>query len=83
MFKQCGAQIAQAHNKHTGTWGGFEISFTEYVKEISIITRPSHRRRDKNSQIRPLELSVMFATFAGTSVAVDGTNTSSCSGHDL
>ena len=57
MFKQCGAQITQAHNKHTGTWSGFEISFTECVKEISIITLPSHRRRDKKSKITPLELS--------------------------
>ena len=57
VFKQCGAQITQAYNKHTGTWGGFEISFTEYVKEISIITLPSHRRRDKKSKITPLELS--------------------------
>ena len=40
MFKQCGAQITQAYNKHTGTWGGLEISFTEYVKEMSIITLP-------------------------------------------
>ena len=59
--KQCGAQITQANNKHTGTWGGFEISFTEYVKEISIITLPSHRRRDKKSQITPLELSQLRA----------------------
>ena len=51
MLKQCGAQITQAYNKHSGTWGGFEISFTEYVKEISIITLSSHRRRDKKSTI--------------------------------
>ena len=25
VFKQCGAQITQAYNRHTGTWGGFEI----------------------------------------------------------
>ena len=61
MFKQCGAQITQAYNKHSGTWGGFEISFTEYVKEISIITLPSHRRRDKKSKITPLELSQLRA----------------------
>ena len=75
----------------------FEISFTEYVKEISIITFPLHRRRDKKSKITPLELSQLralngqllwfgmqcFATTAGTSVAVDGTHTSSHSGHDL
>ena len=61
MFKQCGAQITQAHKQHIGTWGGFEISFTEYVKEISIITLPSHRRRDKKSQITPLELSQLRA----------------------
>ena len=55
------AQIAEAYNKHTGTWGGFEISFTENVKEISIITLPSHRRQDKKSQITPLELSQLRA----------------------
>ena len=38
VFKQCGAQITQAHDEHTGTWGGFEISLAEYAKEISIIT---------------------------------------------
>ena len=32
VFKQCGAQITQACNKHTGAWGGFEISFTETLK---------------------------------------------------
>ena len=61
MFKQCGAQITQANDKHTRTWGGFEISFTEYAKEISIITLPSHRRRDRKSQITPLELSQLRA----------------------
>ena len=61
MFKQCGAQITQAYCRHTGTWSGFEISFTEYVKKISIITLPSHRRRDKKSQITPLELSQVRA----------------------
>ena len=40
---------------------GFEISFTEYVKEISIITLPSHRRREKKSKITPLELSQLRA----------------------
>ena len=61
MFKQCGAQITQAYNKHAGTWSGFEISFTEYVKEISIIILPSHRRRAKKSKITPLELSQLRA----------------------
>ena len=56
VFDRCGAQITQAYYKHTGTWCGFEISFTEYVEEISIITLPSHRRRDKKSKITPLEL---------------------------
>ena len=55
VFKQCGAQITQAYNKHTGTWCEFEISFTEYVKEISIINLPSHRRRDRKSRITPLD----------------------------
>ena len=50
VFKQCGAQITQTYNKHTETWGGFEINFADYVKVISIITLPSHRRRDKKSQ---------------------------------
>ena len=54
-------KFTQAYNKHTGTWGGFEISFTEYVKEISIIASPSHRRRDKKSKITPLELSQLGA----------------------
>ena len=61
VFKQCGAQITQTYNKHTGTWGGFEISFAKYLKEISIITLPSHRRRDKKSRITPLELSQLRA----------------------
>ena len=61
MFKQCGAQITQAYDKHTRTWRGFEISFTEYVKEISIITLPSHRRRDRRSKITPFELSQLRA----------------------
>ena len=37
------------------------ISFTEYANEISIITLPSHRRRDRKSQITPLELSQLRA----------------------
>ena len=41
--------------------GGFEIRFAEFVKEISIITLPSHRRRDKKSKITPLELSQLRA----------------------
>ena len=61
MFKQCGAQITQAYSKHNGTWCGSEISFTEYVKMFSIITLPSHRRRDKKYQITPLELSQLRA----------------------
>ena len=40
---------------------GFEISFTEYVREISIISMPSHRRRDSKSKITPLELSQLRA----------------------
>ena len=43
--------------RHIGTWGGFEISSTEYVKEISIITLTPHRRRHKKTQFTPLELS--------------------------
>ena len=61
VFKQCGARITQAYDKHTGTWDGFEISFTEYAKEISIITLPSHRCRDRKSKITPCELSKLRA----------------------
>ena len=43
--------------KHTKTWSGLEINFTENVKEISIINLSSHRRRDRKSQITPLKLS--------------------------
>ena len=56
-FKQCGARITQVYDTHTGTWSGFEISVTEHAKDISIITLPSHRRRDRKSQITPLEVS--------------------------
>ena len=57
VFTQCGARITQAYDKHTKTWGGLEISFTEYVEEISLTNLPSHRRRDRKSQITPPELS--------------------------
>ena len=60
MFKRCGAQITQAYDKHTGTRRGFGAGFTEYAKEISIITLPSHRRRDRKSTT-PLELSQLRA----------------------
>ena len=51
-----------AHEAHkpmtnTGTWTGFEISFTEHAKEIVLINLPSHRRRDRKSKIPPLEMS--------------------------
>ena len=93
-FKQCCAQLTQAHDKNTGAWCGFEISFADYAKEISIISLPSLRRRDRKSKITPLEPSslewsvalvgyAMLATVAGTSVAVDGANTASPSGHEL
>ena len=97
MFQQCGARITQAYDKHSRTCGGFEISFTEYVKEISMITLPSHRRRDRKSKITPPELSQlqalygqllwfgtpMFATVVGTCVSVDGRNTASHRGHNF
>ena len=57
VFTQCGARITQAYDKHTRTWGGFEVSFTEYAKEISLINLPSNRRRDRKSRIAPLMLS--------------------------
>ena len=53
--------ITQAYDKHTRTWSGFEISFTDYAKEISVITLISHRRRERKSQITPLELSQIRA----------------------
>ena len=97
VFKQCGGQITQAYNKHTGTWCGCEISFTEYVKEISIITLPSHQRRDKKSKITPLEFSQLRALNAqllclgmhclpqllAPLLLLMKTNTSSHSGYDL
>ena len=61
VFTQCGARITQANDKHARTWGGFEISFTEYAKGISLINLPSQRRRDRKSQITPLELSQLRA----------------------
>ena len=58
---ECSHNAANESHKltinHIGTWRGFEIRFTEYAKEISIITLPSYRRRDRKSQITPLELS--------------------------
>ena len=78
--------------RRTNHTSGFEISFTEYAKAISIITLPSHRRRDRKSQVvstSSRERSValvgyaMFATVAGTSVTVDGTNTASNSAQRL
>ena len=50
------ARITQAYDKHTRTWGGCEISFTEYAKEMSLINLPSHRRRNRNAQITSLQL---------------------------
>ena len=41
--------------------GGFEIHFTENVKENLLINLPSHRRRDRKSRITPLELSQLRA----------------------
>ena len=55
-------RIDQCPSSKAGTHrSGFEISFTEYVKEISIITLPSHRRGDKKSTITPLDLSQLRA----------------------
>ena len=62
VFTQCGARTTQAYDKHTKTWSGFEISFTEYVKEISLNSLPSHRRRDRKSPITPPELSLLRAS---------------------
>ena len=71
MFTQCGARITQANDKRTRTWCGFEIIFTENAKEISLITLPSHRRRNRKSQFTPLELSQLRA-LNGQSVALVG-----------
>ena len=59
VFTQCGARSTEAYDKHTES--EFETSFTEYVKEISRINLPSHRRRGRTSQITPLELSQLRA----------------------
>ena len=96
MFQQCDARITQAYDKHTRTWDAFEISVTEYAKEIVLINLPSHRRRDRKSKITPFEMSqlralngqllsvgyAMFAAITGTTVAVDGTKTASHCGYD-
>ena len=55
-----------AHEAHkplpnTGTWTGFEISFTEAAKEIVLVSLPSHRRRHRKSKITPREMSQLRA----------------------
>ena len=45
VLTRCGARITQANDKHTRTLGGFEISFTEYAKEISLIAITTTPRR--------------------------------------
>ena len=80
-------------------WGTWESRVGADLRSVSQNTRnlPSHRRRDRKSQITPLELSQLRAlngqliwlvmqclkTVAGASVTVDGTNTASQSGHHL
>ena len=76
-----------AHESHKPTTdtpqhsGGLAISFTEYVKELSLINLPSHSRRERKPT--PLKLSKLraryakFATVVGASVAVDGASTAS------
>ena len=90
VFKQCGAQITQAYNKHTGTWRRDQlhrIRERDFDHHFAITLTPNHTTRAFSTS--SLEWSValvgyaMFATIAGTSVAVDGTSTSSHSGHDL
>ena len=46
MFTKCGARITQAYDKHIETWRGFEISFTEYVKQCRVINWPSQFATD-------------------------------------
>ena len=62
---ECSNTAAHKSHKPTintpKTWRGFEISFTEYAREISIITLPSHRRRDRKYKVTPLELSQLRA----------------------
>ena len=54
--------LKQACNKHTGTWRWIRDQIHRIrKKEVSIITLPSHRRRDKKSKITPLELSQLRA----------------------
>ena len=48
VFTQCG--------------GGFETSFREHVKKISLTNLPSHRRRDRKSQITPLYFESLMAS---------------------
>ena len=60
VFTQCGARVTQAYDKHTQTWDGVEIFFIEYVKEISLINLPSHRRRDRKM---PKSLHLSFLNF--------------------
>ena len=57
VFTQCDARTTQAYDKHTRTWGGFEINFPEYAKETSLI----NLRRDRKSKTTPLELSQLRA----------------------
>ena len=77
--------------------GGFEISFTEYLKEISLISFPSHRRRDRKSPNHttwavstsslewPFTLVgyAVLATLAGAPVTEDATNAAGRGGHDF
>ena len=41
MFTQCEARITQAYDRHNKTWAGFDISFTVYIKVISLIEEAS------------------------------------------
>ena len=48
VFRQCGARTTQANDKHTNTWGGFEMSFTEYEKrnlglQLAITSTPRQK----------------------------------------
>ena len=52
---------SDCYGKHTRTWDGFEIIFTEHVKEISLINWPLTRCRDRKSKITPLGLSQLRA----------------------
>ena len=85
-------------SKHGGEGrGGFEIGFTEHVREIPLINfavTPTTRQKIPNHSTRTVSTSslewpvalvgyAVSATVVGASVAVHGTHTAGHSGHDF